>query len=639
MIGKVLGDRYEILEKVGGGGMALVYKAKCRLLNRYVAVKILRPEFTGDEEFIKKFKREAQSAASLSHPNIVSIYDVGREDDIHYIVMEYIKGHTLKDLIKGKGKLSVDFATNAAIQICSAIEHAHSNHIVHRDIKAHNIIIREDNSAKVTDFGIARAVSSSTITNTGNIIGSVHYFSPEQARGGYTDEKSDLYSLGVVLYEMVTGRLPFEGETPISVALKHIQDEPLRPRDINPEIPKSLEDIILKCMSKDVMKRYSNAAQIISDLKQSLVMPNGDFVKKHFDMDQNTKVIDVSKINDEIGKSIKIESKNTESTRDGSYKKDKKNNNNKIVVLAVITGLLLAIVVFGGYYLIDNLFNVKEVEVPNIINMSEQEAKDKLKQVGLTLEVTERINDNSIPEGQIVKQDPKEGETNKVTNPIKVTVSKGPNKVVVPSIIGKSYDAVGIILEGVGLQVGNVTQEYSTFPTGIVTSQGIAQGVTVEEGTKIDYVISSGPEKFFMPNYIGTSIEEVKRDLIIKDLILGNITYENSDQYQKDTVINQSIPSSSEVTRKSLVDFVVSKGKADSDIVENKAKLKINLPSGLNNVTITVVQIQGGLSKEIYKKVHSSTDSPLQISISGTGKAIFQVYIGDSIFNTLEYTF
>lgn len=639
MIGKVLGDRYEILEKVGGGGMALVYKAKCRLLNRNVAVKVLRPEFTGDEEFIKKFKREAQSAASLSHPNIVSIYDVGREDDIHYIVMEYIKGHTLKDLIKDKGKLSVDFATNIAIQICSAIEHAHNNHIVHRDIKAHNIIIREDNSAKVTDFGIARAVSSSTITNTGNIIGSVHYFSPEQARGGYTDEKSDLYSLGVVLYEMVTGRLPFEGETPISVALKHIQDEPVRPREINPEIPKSLEDIILKCMSKDVMKRYSSAAQIISDLKQSLVMPNGDFVKRHFDMDQNTKVIDVSKINDEIDKSVKIKSKNFETTRDDDHKKNKKNNNHKIVILAVVTGLLLAIVVFGGYYLIDNLFNVKEVEVPRIINMSEQEAKDKLKQVGLTLEVTERINNNSIPEGQIVKQDPKEGETNKVTNPIKVTVSKGPKKVVVPSIMGKSYDAVGIILEGAGLQVGNVTQEYSTYPTGIVTSQGIAQGVTVEEGTKIDYIISSGPEKFFMPNYIGTGIEEVKRDLIIKDLILGNITYENSEQYPKDTIINQSILSSSEVTRKSLVDFVVSKGKADPDVVENKAKLKVKLPDNLNNVTITVIQIQGGKDKEIYKRVHSSTDSPLQIPISGTGKAIFQVFIGDSILDTLEYTF
>jgi len=639
LIGKVLGDRYEILEKIGGGGMALVYKAKCRLLNRNVAVKVLRPEFTGDEEFIKKFKREAQSAASLSHPNIVGIYDVGREDNIHYIVMEYIKGHTLKDLIKEKSKLNIDFAINIAIQICSAIEHAHNNHIVHRDIKAHNIIIREDNSAKVTDFGIARAVSSSTMTNTGNVIGSVHYFSPEQARGGYTDEKSDLYSLGVVLYEMVTGRLPFDGETPISVALKHIQDEPQRPRAINPEIPKSLEDIILKCMSKDVMKRYSSAAQIISDLKQSLVMPNGDFVKRHFDMDQNTKVIDVSKINDEIDKSVKTEGKNFKKTRDEKHKNNKKNNNHKIVILAVIIGLLLAIVVFGGYYLIDNLFNVKEVEVPGIINMSEQEAEDKLKEVGLMLEVTERVNDHSIPEGQILKQDPKEGESNKVTNSIKVTVSKGPKKVVVPSITGKSYDAVGIILEGAGLQVGNVTQEYSTFPTGIVTSQKIAQGVTVEEGTKIDYVISSGPEKFFMSNYIGTGIEEVKKDLIVKDLILGNIIYENSEQYEKDIIINQSIPSSSEVTRKSLVDFVVSKGKSAPEVVENKAKLKVNLPNDLNNVTITVIQIEGDQSKEIYKKVHSSKDSPLQIPISGTGKAIFQVFIGDSIFDTLEYTF
>jgi serine/threonine-protein kinase len=280
MVGRVLDDRYEIIEKIGGGGMALVYKARCRLLNRFVAIKVLRPEFIEDEEFVKKFRREAQSAASLSHPNIVGIYDVGTENNNYYIVMEYIKGQTLKELIKSKGTLGIEHATNIAIQICYALDHAHKNHIVHRDIKSHNILIREDNSVKVTDFGIARAVSSSTITNTGNVIGSVHYFSPEQARGGYTDEKSDIYSLGVVLYEMVTGRLPFEGDSPIAVALKHIQEEPIPPAKINPRVPKSIEAIILKCMEKEVSRRYNSAAEIINDLRQSLVMPNGDFSKR-----------------------------------------------------------------------------------------------------------------------------------------------------------------------------------------------------------------------------------------------------------------------------------------------------------------------------------------------------------------------
>ncbi len=318
MIGKVLGNRYEIIEKIGGGGMALVYKAKCRLLNRFVAVKVLRAEFTEDEEFVKKFKRESQAAASLSHPNIVGIYDVGMEDNVYYIVMEYIKGQTLKDLIKKKGALGVDFATNIAIQISSALEHAHKNHIVHRDIKSHNIMIREDNSVKVTDFGIARAISSSTITNTGNVIGSVHYFSPEQARGGYTDEKSDIYSLGIVMYEMMTGRLPFEGETPIAVALKHIQEEALKPTSINTRIPKSMEDIIQKCIEKDVNNRYSSMSEIIADLRQSLVMPNGDFVKKNKFTDENTRVIKPIKLDQEA---IGIGSRSKNSITD-SGKKD-----------------------------------------------------------------------------------------------------------------------------------------------------------------------------------------------------------------------------------------------------------------------------------------------------------------------------
>ena len=226
MIGQILGNRYELIEKIGGGGMALVYKARCKLLNRFVAVKVLRPDFTNDEEFIKRFKIEAQAAASLSHPNIVSIYDVGNEGDIHYIVMEYIDGATLKEYLEEKGALDWKEAVNISIQICLAIKHAHENNIVHRDIKPHNILFTKDGMVKVTDFGIARAVTSSTITMVGGTIGSVHYFSPEQARGGFTDEKSDIYSLGIVLYELLTGRLPFNGDTPVSVAIKHIQEEP-----------------------------------------------------------------------------------------------------------------------------------------------------------------------------------------------------------------------------------------------------------------------------------------------------------------------------------------------------------------------------------------------------------------------------
>ena len=270
MIGKVLGNRYEIIEEIGIGGMATVYKARDRILNRFVAVKVLKSEFSNDSEFIKRFQVEAQSAASLSHQNIVSVYDVGNDDGKHYIVMELIEGKTLKDVITENKKLPWQDAVKIAAQIASGLNQAHKNHIIHRDIKPHNIIITKDGVAKVTDFGIAKAVSNSTINAFGSTIGSVHYFSPEHARGGYTDEKSDIYSLGVVLYEMVTGKLPFEDETPVAVALKHLHDEPKSPINLSPDIPQSLNDIILKAMQKEVANRYPSAQAMYTDLTKIL---------------------------------------------------------------------------------------------------------------------------------------------------------------------------------------------------------------------------------------------------------------------------------------------------------------------------------------------------------------------------------
>ena len=277
--GRLLGNRYEIIEKIGSGGMATVYKAKCHVLNRYVAIKILRDEFTTDEEFVKRFEVEAQSAAAITHPNIVSVYYVGVDGNLHYIVMELIKGKTLKEIIvEEKGPLPWKWSVNIAIQIASALETAHRNHIIHRDIKPHNIIITEDGVAKVTDFGIAKAVSNSTITAFGTTIGSVHYFSPEHARGGFTDEKSDLYSLGVVMYEMLTGRVPFDADTPVSVALKHMQEEPIPAKEVNPNIPLAVNDIIMKALKKDTSLRYQSATEMLLDLKRALKDPNGNFV-------------------------------------------------------------------------------------------------------------------------------------------------------------------------------------------------------------------------------------------------------------------------------------------------------------------------------------------------------------------------
>lgn len=643
MIGKVLGNRYEIIEKIGGGGMALVYKAKCRLLNRFVAIKILRAEFTEDEEFVKKFKRESQAAASLSHPNIVGIYDVGMEDNIYYIVMEYIKGQTLKDLIKHKGALGIDFATNIAIQISSALEHAHKNHIVHRDIKSHNIMIREDNSVKVTDFGIARAISSSTITNTGNVIGSVHYFSPEQARGGYTDEKSDIYSLGIVMYEMMTGRLPFEGESPIAVALKHLQEEAARPISINPRIPKSMEDIILKSIEKDVNNRYSSMSEIINDLRQSLVMPNGDFVKRNRYSDENTRVIKPIKLDEEL---IEIGSRSKNTITDNSsnnvflpepQQKPDKKRNIKMTVFAIIGGLLLALAVGGIILGLVSFFSVKEVIVPDLINMTEEQARDKLKEVGLTLEVADRVSNKDVPVGQIIKQEPKANQKNKAINPVRVTISEGPRKVVVPNLIGESYEKVDLLLEKEGLVEGELTQETSEYPTGFVIRQSIPAGTSVDEGEKIDYVISIGPEKFLMPNYVGKNINDVELDLIVKDLIRGTITYESSSVYGKDTVISQNITPGTEVNRKGVVDFTVSKGNEGS--TKLPVMIQITLPQDKDRMKVTVQKVQNSVIESVYESYHNSSEGQIEVPISGEGKALFEIYIDGVLNGSVEHDF
>ncbi|MDD4504122.1 MAG: Stk1 family PASTA domain-containing Ser/Thr kinase, partial [Clostridiaceae bacterium] len=586
----------------------------------------------------------------------VGIYDVGTENNNYYIVMEYIKGQTLKELIKSKGTLGIEYATNIAIQICYALDHAHKNNIVHRDIKSHNILIKEDNSVKVTDFGIARAVSSSTITNTGNVIGSVHYFSPEQARGGYTDEKSDIYSLGVVMYEMLTGRLPFEGESPIAVALKHIQEEPVPPSKINSRMPKAIEAIILKCMEKEVSRRYNSAAEIINDLRQSLVMPNGDFVKKNKFTDENTRIVEPIKIIDKDADiEIKEESSNgevkegklliddysidaTPAVQDGNDQPaNKKKKNVNFLIAAIVGGLLLALLVGGGILFISSLFTVKEVETPDIRNMSESEAREKLGEFSLIPEVTERVFNKDIPEGNIISQNPKPNEKNKVTNPVKVVVSKGPRKVVVPNLIGESYDKVKLILEREGLDEGNFDQEYSEYPNGFVIWQSINAGISMDEGTTIDYKISIGPEKFLMPNYVGANIEQVKTDLIVQDLILGNVSPDSNSEYPADTVLEQNINPGSEVSRKSVVDFVVNIKKEEP--VTSNFKLKFSLPPELDSMKVTVYKVQNEISSRIYESIHKSADSPLEIPVSGEGKVMFEVYINDSLHKSVAHSF
>ena len=366
--GKIIGNRYEVLEKIGIGGMATVYKAKDNILKRNVAVKVLRDEFTTDEEFIKRFNTEAQAAASLTHPNIVSIYDVGHEDNLYFIVMELIQGKTLKQIITEDGVLPWKWSINIAIQIASALEIAHKNNIVHRDIKPHNIIITEDGVAKVTDFGIAKAVSNSTITAFGTTIGSVHYFSPEHARGGYTDAKSDIYSLGVVMYEMMTGRVPFDADTPVSIALKHMQEKPVEPIKLNPSIPYAVNKIIMKAMQKEVALRYSSATEMLKDLNAALKNPDGNTVMP----DQNIENSYTQRI-PTIQGGEKMNQK--EKKVNAFFKKHKKAIMIAIIVLIVI---LIPVIGFYGTQAILNVGRAKDVKLPNLVGKTIEEAEQEL---------------------------------------------------------------------------------------------------------------------------------------------------------------------------------------------------------------------------------------------------------------------
>ena len=457
--GRLLANRYEILEKIGSGGMATVYKAKCHVLNRYVAIKILRDEFTTDEEFVKRFEVEAQSAASITHPNIVSVYDVGVDGNLHYIVMELVKGKTLKDIIvEEKGPLPWKWSVNIAIQIASALETAHKNHIIHRDIKPHNIIITEDGVAKVTDFGIAKAVSNSTMTAFGTTIGSVHYFSPEQAKGGITDAKSDLYSLGVVMYEMLTGKVPFDADTPVSIALKHMQEEAIEPIEINPEIPTAVNQIVIKAMKKDPIERYQSATEMIRDLTQSLKDPDGDFVIIENKDGEYTRVMKAMPSDETDSR----KSNNKDSNFFAEHPKA------KIAIFALSLVLLFVIVFFVTKIALDGGIT-KKVNIPNLVDKTAEVAENEINSLKLKIE-KEEVASSTVEAGKVISQEPpyKEGEKVEEGSTIKVVVSKGPETIALPRFVGSTIEDVRETAKEIGIILKEENQSSDTVETGYV---------------------------------------------------------------------------------------------------------------------------------------------------------------------------
>lgn len=564
MIGRVLNNRYEILEQIGRGGMAYVYKARDRKLNRLVAVKVLREEYTENEQFIKKFDRESQAAAGLTHPNIVSVYDVGVEpdSDLYYIVMEFVDGITLKQYLNKKGRLDYKEATRFVIDIANAIKCAHEHKIIHRDIKPHNILLTKDLVPKVADFGIARAITSSTVTMTNQTMGSVHYISPEQARGGFVDERSDLYSLGILYYELITGTLPFDDESTVSIAIKHIQDEIVPPKELEPQIPQAVNDIILRLTEKKPEDRYQSTDDLIHDLELVLAdsaLAMGGFGLQESSVMNTESLFRVEPVDEESYDDYADEDYYEEDLADQDEKKKngKKKTSKGKIIAAVVLGLLLiggAVVIFA-----DSLFG-KRVYTPNIVGMTVEEGTKKCQEAGLTLEVESEVNSADVEVGKIVSQSPSASSESRSGKAVKVTVSKGPKMVIIPDIKGKTEKEATAELEKQKLKVEIKREKNNEIASGIVYQIEPGEGVSIAEGKTVTIWVSQGRDVVNVPGIVSMSEGEAANAITSHGLVVGTVTYQESD-FPSGVVISQSPTEGIEVDRGTAVNYVVSSGR------------------------------------------------------------------------------
>ena len=606
--GTILGDRYEILEKIGTGGMAEVFKGKDHKLNRYVAVKVLKEEFRDNDGFVKKFKEEAQAAAGLAHPNIVNVYDVGDENGIYYIVMELVEGITLKNYIERKGRLTIKEATSIAIQVSAGLEVAHNNHIVHRDIKPQNIIISREGKVKVTDFGIAKATTSQTTTSSA--MGSVHYASPEQARGGYVDHRSDIYSLGIVMYEMVTGRVPFDGETAVTVAVKHLQEQMVPPSKYCPEIPYSLEQIIKKCTEKSPDRRYQDIGDLMADLKQSLVDPDGDFVQM-VDLDEQAKTVIMTKgTTSKVKESRRVNLSKDEDEDDEEEDEDSEDDEDDDelsptveramtiagVVLAVII-VIIMLLLFSKVLGIGKKSNTdtsdsqqteqsadeeddsssasqgNTVNMPSLLGKTYAEARTVLEELGLKIERGESEKSNQYSAGQIIAQSEESGNSVKVGTTVTVTLAAAGStassdgtsstgsttsgttttttnsKVTVPPVVGKDENAAKSAITAAGLTVGTVSEASSDTVESETESNG-----------KVNIVLSSGPNKKKVTDVIGHESSRAQSELA-GDGFKVEVKETYSDDMRAGLVVSTSPDRGTYVQPGSTVTITVSKGR------------------------------------------------------------------------------
>jgi len=626
MIGRRLGGRYEVEQRVGGGGMAVVYKAHDNLLNRTVALKILRSQFVHDDDFITRFRREAQAAASLSHSNVVNVYDVGEEDEIQYIVMEYVEGQTLKELITKEGALPVEQAVEIAIQICDALEHAHHNHIIHRDIKPHNILIGKNGRVKVTDFGIARAVTSATITHTGSVIGSVHYFSPEQARGGISGEKSDIYSLGIVLYEMLTGSIPFSGDSPISVALKHLQEEIKPPRELNPSLPQSVENVILRSLVKDPHYRYQSAREMQRDLQTCLSperLNEPKFVVEHDD-EEATRVIPA--ITKQMLKSSEPMIDNEEDKDEGNEKPEGVKDRPKwIKPIAWVSFLsLFFVVALYGFNFLIGIFYVPEVITPRVENMQLEEAKKTLQEKDLLFTIEERYNEE-IPKDMVIRQSPPPGMRVKQKSEVTLFVSMGEQEIQMPNLVSLPEGHIETQLTKFA-KVEFDRKPSDEYAAGIVMAQEPPAGTTISPSqTEVLITISSGKKTVEVPRLIGLTVPEAE-DLLKKNgLKTGKIKEEPSYAW-KGTVFRQyPFQPGSQASLGTEIELGVSSGyPSDAKVVTEPVLVLVD--DQPTEIIIVVNDARGKDIELVNETIHQSETFDVDVVLSPTQNGTISIY-------------
>lgn len=557
-MGKMYGERYEIEEKIGAGGMAIVYKATDTLLNRTVAIKVLREQFASDEGFIRRFRREAQSAASLSHQNIVSIYDVGKDGNEDYIVMEYVKGQNLKDIIRSQAPLPLEKAIHIVKQIAEALAHAHGNHIIHRDIKPQNILITPDGRAKVTDFGIARAASSATLTHTGDIVGSVHYLSPEQAKGSQTKEQSDIYSLGIILYELITGKVPYDGDTPITIALKHIQEEPELPGKIVSGVSPELDTIIMKALAKSIDDRYQSATEFLGDLDRILTGQTIVWDRKIGENGAESLQTQLHKgLRDQV-----LSANYKDNLEDTLHKETKK----KKIPLPALLAMIAVLVIAGTSFALYSIFYVPDVQVPDVKGLTIEEAELKLKNAGLLLGENIPVFSEEEEKGKVIGQNYEPDSRVKAGRTINVTVGKGIELISFPNITVDNPTKENAIhaIQSAGF-TGVITLDYRlspTIPKDRVIDQSPAPNSSWPKNAPIKLFVSSGEElnMAVMPDVTTMSSGEAKVILEAYKLIVVKVETEESLLYPPDAVISTLPAPGKPVKQGSEVTLVVSEG-------------------------------------------------------------------------------